>query len=37
MNELITVVEDKAILDVNEEYHQMTRYSFKVKENKYYE
>ena len=29
--------EDKAILDVNQEYHQMTRYSFKVKENKYYE
>ena len=29
--------EDKGILDVNEEYHQMTRYSFKVKENKNYE
>ena len=29
--------EDKAILDVGEEYHQMTRYSFKIKENKFYE
>lgn len=29
--------EDKAILDVGQEYHQMTRYSFKIKENKYYE
>ncbi len=29
--------EDKAILEPNQEYHQMTRYSFKVKENKYYE
>ena len=29
--------EDKAILDVGEVYHHMTRYSFKVKENKFYE
>ena len=29
--------EDKAILSPNEEYHHMTRYSFKLKENKYYE
>lgn len=29
--------EDKAILDVNEEYYQKTRYSFKIKENKIYE
>ena len=29
--------EDKAILDVGEVYHQMTRYSFKIKENKFYE
>ena len=29
--------EDKAILDVGEIYHHMTRYSFKVKENKFYE
>lgn len=29
--------EDKAILDVGQEYHQKTRYSFKIKENKYYE
>ena len=29
--------EDKALLDVNEEYYQKTRYSFKIKENKYYE
>ena len=29
--------EDKAILDKNEVYHQMTRYSFKIRENKYYE
>ena len=29
--------EDKAILEPDQEYHQMTRYSFKLKENKYYE
>lgn len=29
--------EDKGILDINEEYHQTTRFSFKIKENKYYE
>lgn len=29
--------EDKAILEPNQEYHHMTRYSFKLKENKYYE
>lgn len=30
-------VEDKAILDPSQEYHQMTRYSFKLKEIKYYD
>jgi len=29
--------EDKAILDKGQEYHQQTRYSFKIKENRYYE
>jgi aldose 1-epimerase len=29
--------EDKALLDVGEEYYQKTRYSFKIKENKIYE
>ena len=29
--------EDKAILEPNQQYHHMIRYSFKVKENKYYE
>ena len=29
--------EDKGILDVDEKYYQKTKYSFKLKENKYYE